>query len=213
MHSVSHNTSNPPILVDLAINDVPISMELDTGAFVSIIPEAVWDKYWSNVPLTTSAVKLCTYSGTPLSVVGEGRVKVVHNGQTVEACVHVVKEGTAPLLGRNWVSSIQLDWPNICCTTNKVSDQSPSSSIVNEFPTVFQEGLGCINGKEASIHLAAGAVPKCIPARPLPYALKSQVDIEIDRLVSEGIIEPVDFAEWSSPVVVVRKKWLYSVMC
>ena len=132
-------------------------------------------------------------------------MKVAHNGQTVEACIHVVKEGTAPLLGCNWLSSIQPHWPNICCTTNKVSDQSQSSCIVNEFPTVFQEGLG-------RIHLAAGAVPKCIPTRPLPYALKSLVDMEIDRLVLEGIIEQVDFAESSSPVV-GRKRRLYSVMC
>ena len=49
VHSVSHNTSNPHIRVDLEINDIPISMELDTGAFVSIIPEAVWNKSGSNV--------------------------------------------------------------------------------------------------------------------------------------------------------------------
>ena len=206
MHSVSSSTSSPPILVDLAIKGVPIFMELDTGVFVSIMPEAVWIKSWSNVSLTTSAVKLCTYSGTPLSVVGEGRVKASHNDQIVEVCIHIVKEGTAPLLGCNWLSSIQLNWPNICCITSKVSDQFQSSSVVHEFPTIFQEGIGHINGKEASIHLAAGTVPKCIPARPLLHALKSQVDIEIDRLVSEGIIEPVDFAEWTSPVVVVRKE-------
>ena len=48
--------------------------------------------------------------------------------------------------------------------------------------------------------------PKCFPSRPLPYAMKSQVDVELDRLLKEGIIEPVDNAEWASPVVVVRKK-------
>ena len=50
------------------------------------------------------------------------------------------------------------------------------------------------------------AKPKCFPSRPLPYAMKSQVDVELDRLLTEGIIEPVDHAEWASPVVVVRKK-------
>ena len=49
-------------------------------------------------------------------------------------------------------------------------------------------------------------VPKLILARPLLHALKSQVEIEIECLVSEGIIEPVVLAEWSSPAVVVRKK-------
>ena len=51
-----------------------------------------------------------------------------------------------------------------------------------------------------------GAVPKCVPARPVPYAIKAKVDLELDRLEKEGIIMKVDSAEWSSPIVIVKKK-------
>ena len=46
----------------------------------------------------------------------------------------------------------------------------------------------------------------CYRPRPLPYALRGRVGAELDRLVAEGIIEPVESAEWASPLVVVDKK-------
>ena len=44
-----------------------------------------------------------------------------------------------------------------------------------------------------------------MPSRPVPYAIRANVDQELDRLEREDIIERVDFAEWASPVVIVRK--------
>ena len=43
-------------------------------------------------------------------------------------------------------------------------------------------------------------------ARPLPYALKNKVDVEIDRLLAEKIIEPVEISECAAPVVPILKK-------
>lgn len=40
----------------------------------------------------------------------------------------------------------------------------------------------------------------------VPYALKAKVEAEIDRLVKEGVLEPVQFSEWATPVVPVLKK-------
>ena len=42
-------------------------------------------------------------------------------------------------------------------------------------------------------------------ARPVPFALQVKVDTEIDRLVREGLLTPVEQSEWISPIVVVRK--------
>ena len=43
-------------------------------------------------------------------------------------------------------------------------------------------------------------------ARPVPYALKAKVEKELDRLLSEGIISPVEFTEWATPIVPVVKQ-------
>ena len=35
--------------------------------------------------------------------------------------------------------------------------------------------------------------------------MRAKVEEEIDRLVSEGILEPVEYADWVAPVVAVLK--------
>ena len=40
----------------------------------------------------------------------------------------------------------------------------------------------------------------------IPYAFRESVNVEMDRLVQEGILEPVDVADWAAPIVTVLKK-------
>ena len=58
---------------------------------------------------------------------------------------------------------------------------------------------------KAKLVIKDGIVPKFCKARPVPYALKGQVEEELDRLTREGILEPVEIAEWAAPIVPVVK--------
>ena len=40
----------------------------------------------------------------------------------------------------------------------------------------------------------------------MPFAIREKVEQEIDRQVEEGILEPVKFSEWATPVVPIIKK-------
>ena len=46
-------------------------MELDTGASVSIVSEEAWKKRFAWVPLEKSQIKLRTYTGETLDVIGQ----------------------------------------------------------------------------------------------------------------------------------------------
>ena len=51
-------------------------MEVDTGASVSLMPKNRYHNLWPGRSLTTSAIRLQTYSKQPISVVGSTEVEL-----------------------------------------------------------------------------------------------------------------------------------------
>ena len=98
---------------DVKVNNVDLKMELDTGASVSIISEATYNRLWpqGQAPvLQESHVRLKTYSGEQVPVKGVMDVTVQVNEQTKQLPL-VVACGNGPsLLGRDWFMTLKLDW-------------------------------------------------------------------------------------------------------
>ena len=55
------------------------------------------------------------------------------------------------------------------------------------------------------LHVNPDAQPTFCKARPLPYALRSRVEKELECLEQQGIVEPVDQSDWAAPIVPVVK--------
>ena len=70
---------------------------------------------------------------------------------------------------------------------------------------IFKEGLGKVKDFKAKIHVEADATSKFCKARPVPYSMKVKIEEELDRLLSLGILKPVQFSEWAMPIVPVLK--------
>ena len=68
-----------------------------------------------------------------------------------------------------------------------------------------------MTGYEAKILIDPGATPKYCKARSVPYFYQEKVEKELDRLVEEGTLEPVEHFEWASPIVAVLKQDKQSV--
>ena len=78
-------------------------MELDTGAAVSVINESTYKTILTQQPpLVKSCVKLHTYSGEQLTVLGKLQVTVYHNEQTVTLPLIVVQGYQTFLVGTGW---------------------------------------------------------------------------------------------------------------
>ena len=115
----------------------------------------------------------------------------------------VVKGSGLTLMGRNWLQLFKLDWQEIFLLHN--NSVSPVENILQKHSSVFQEGLGTLTGFKAKIIVEPSAQPKYCKSRSVPYFLRDKVEKELNRLVAEGTLEPVEVAEWAVPIVSVLK--------
>ena len=60
---------------------------------------------------------------------------------------------------------------------------------------MFEPGLGTMQGYEAMIYVDPGAQLKYCKAPSVPYAMRGKVEEELECLMSEGIIQSVQFAD------------------
>ncbi|XP_058042036.1 uncharacterized protein K02A2.6-like, partial [Ahaetulla prasina] len=61
--------------------------------------------------------------------------------------------------------------------------------------------LGKYTGTPISFNLDPQVAPIRLKARRVPFALKPRIDKELDKLVNQGILVPVDHAKWETPIV------------
>ena len=174
-------------------------MQLDTGATVSILPKTLYDQQFNQWPLRSTNVKLKAYNGVQIPVYGEVWLPVVYDQQKRVLPLIVVDGDGHPLLGRNWLKELRLNWHNIFL----VSKTETLSDILKRHDKVLNKGLGTIKGFKADIKLQDDVFCK---AQPVPYALCQKVQEELDPLESQGVVKKVEQSDWASPIVCVPKK-------
>ena len=150
---------------------------------------------------------LHTYTGKPLAAVGTSAVVVVYKGQKHHLCLLVEKGNGPTLLGRDWLSVIQLDWAEVRRgqTMSRSIHKVTIEQILCQYPDVMEDGLGTLKGLKGRLLVDPDAVPRFFKPRAIPYALRDKVEDELKRLQDEGIIEPVPFSDWAAPIVPIVK--------
>jgi hypothetical protein len=206
LHSLNNIRSlkGEPLVETGTINGVELQFEIDSGSAVSVISDKTYELHFSNVPLSDTNKRLIGYTGEVLRCVGCARLMLEWRGRSRELQVYVVRGGGPPLLGRDFIAGFQLQLsPVYNCNVLKTNEIESLSLL---YPGVFSDKLGRFNKYEVKLVLKENAKPIFVKARPMPFALKDRVDKEISRLVSLGILRPVDRSEYASPVVPVLKR-------
>ena len=100
------------VVVAMDINKVSVPMQVDTGSSRSIISKKLYNKLWvANPPKLKAAERpMLTYTQDEVPVVGVAEVNVTYNGQTATLPLVVADTEGPPLLGREWLQKIRLDW-------------------------------------------------------------------------------------------------------
>ena len=118
----------------------------------------------------------------------------------------VTPSGSKPLLGRNWLHKIQLQWHRLFGEEKEVNsvEFSNINSVREQYKSLFVNVLGCYRGE--AIELAVDKEPQFHKARPVPYAIRDSVEKELNKMVEEGVLKCVATASCAAPIVSVSKK-------
>ncbi len=189
-----------PIEVDLELDGLHHRMEVDTGAALSLVSETTFKRLWPSQSLQPATTRLKTYSGEPLQVLGRVQVRVRYANHSSELPLLVIQSDGPSLFGRNWLEHITLDWQKI----HSLND-SPAEEVLRRHSAVFRDELGMLRDHKVKLHVESSVRPCFCKARPVPYAMRALVDKELEKLEEQGVIEPVQFADWAAPIVLVLK--------
>ena len=184
--------------VELEINGKPCKMELDTAADYSIMSKSEFLERFPDRALTPSKVTMKTYTGERLDVVGEMQCNIVYKVPIVVANYNA----KLTLLGKNWLHQIKLEWGEMFSFSSGDPGGAKDQLNDSELLTDSYEGM---KGLETHITMKSDAKPVFVKARRVPYALKEQVEKELDKLEKHGVIRKTDKSPWSSQIVVVPK--------
>ncbi|VDO46812.1 unnamed protein product [Haemonchus placei] len=203
------------------INGVSTRMRLDTGADVTLLSQRDWIAI-GRPKLLPLLFKLKSANNKEINVRGYFKCKFAIDERQGSGTCHVAD--TTSLLGFDWIA--QPLW-HCTLTSNEplfdrlfgsircsaISDStlatvrtSLTTRLRKQFPAVFAPVLGCCTKTKASLKLKSDATPVFRKARPVPYAVQPRISREIDRLVAEKVLTPVEHSDWAAPVVVVQKK-------
>ena len=193
-----------PLQTTLMVEGHELIMEVDTGAAVSIVSEDTMNSlpFLKDLPLQLTSVRLRTYTGESVSVLGQLQVKVQHDTTQATMPLQVVKGAGTTLLGRDWLQKFRLDWKNIF----KLHSSSSLQEVLDSHKEVFSDTLGTLKDHKVKFYLEEQAKPQFFKPRPLPLALRDKVAAELDRLQADGVIVPTRFSKWAAPIVPVIKR-------
>ena len=107
------------------------------------------------------------------------------------------------MLGRDWLEEIHLDWANIQTVVKTEVDKL--QNILASFQVFFKEELGCLKSTKVKLYVDRRESPIFYKARPIPYSIRPKVMEELARLEKSGVIRPVEFSDWATPIVPVLK--------
>ena len=112
-----------------------------------------------------------------------------------------------PLMGRDWLGAI-CDREELLNVLNMRScyDDSVVNRLLKDYNDVFDGSLGTLTKITGKLYLKEDTKPVFCQARSIPYAMKAKVEQELQRLQNDGIIEPVSWSDWATPIVPVLKK-------
>lgn len=199
----------PPYYATLELPELSRKMKLmvDSGSSASFLTKATWnDLDCPKLQPVSKDLKLHAFGGQAIRPIGQFTSKVKCGSQMSDVTFLITNAGLN-ILGRaaqialkititpnQYVASVPTDNNDVPCQLDEIVDRHPE----------LWDGFGCCKIR-ARLTMQDGVVPKFLKPRKVPFALKSAVGNELDRLVHIGVLERVSSSDWATPTVNVIK--------
>ena len=196
--------------VTVKINDIPITMIIDTGASLDIIDEVTFHKLEqkARIQLGRTSTKLFAYgSHEQLPLLGKFTTVVETSRKLTPACLHVVKGNSGSLLSYKTASALDLIRVEINTVQKNDNVLVTVDDLEQKYPSLFC-GIGKLKNFEVKLHIDENVQPVAQAARRIPFHLRKKVSAALRDLEQQGIIEQVSVGTstpWVSPVVIIPK--------
>ncbi len=143
--------------------------------------QAAYKEKLQHLILQETKLKLRTYTGEPVLVLGKVDVTVEHNWQKKTVPLYIIPGNHPALLGHSWLRKLRLNWQKVFLVND--GNTSPLQRILKKHSKVFDGELGSMKDITVKLTVKPGSTPNCLKARPVLYAIKPKVEAELDRLV------------------------------
>ena len=114
-----------------------LTVKLDTGAEVSVLPLHLYNKLQVKPVLKPTAMKLSAYGGTPIDPNGTCKLTCTSNSKVCDVTFYVAPVNAQPILGLN--DCVKLDLVKRVCALQP--ELLTKNTIKNNYPNYFK-GLG-----------------------------------------------------------------------
>lgn len=191
------------INVTVTINGLPCEMEVDSGAKTTIIDEATFNRLYpkSKPGICRPPYMLKDYNQQTVKTVGLCQVQVSYGSFAGKLPLVVAKGQRPSLLGRSWFQPLGISVNGLHQVTTVMINE-----VLEKFKDVFSEELGTFKGMPVSFHIDPSVAPVQLKARNVPFALRPKIEKELKRLQEQGVLEPVTYTTWATPIVPVLKQ-------
>ena len=185
---------------------------IDTGASVNILNGHDYDKLCVKPKFQSPSPLIYAYgSKDPLPVRGFFSADIAYKGKHANAGFHVVNTSGSQSQSHNLLCADTAQTLNIVRFT---FSSSVSTSIPDQFPSLFDGRMGKIDGGTVRLHIDTSVPPTAQRHRCIPFHTRKDVEAELERLEKLDVIEKVTGpTPWISPVVVVPKKNKGVIVC
>ncbi|KAK6761497.1 hypothetical protein RB195_022533 [Necator americanus] len=212
---VTFAAENAGTYLGVNIRGRSLRFQLDTGADITLVSCRTWKKLGSP-PLEPCIMPVNTADGSPMKIDGRFSTDFFVRGRTTGKNILgngtcYVTEGTN-LVGLEWCiqfrayKELKNQYHCRMVTKEEANREEIIADLKKQYAEVFKCGIGrCVETK-AKMLLRDNAVPVFKEKRPPPYAFVSDLDAEIDRLVAEEVISPVEHSEWAHFTAIWRRR-------